>query len=193
MTNNKGYTLVELIVTFALTALFISSATLVLTTHMKLSTHMRDLSQQQILADTLLNDMENKLSNCVKDRPNITEGDEIDKIHFLDINYYPTDITVNTDEYRKGEHIGNEVSGAVVLYIYDKVKPSDESAPESSHDYVYWAYPSATYTNNEVTGLKIEFVGESDKVVVKITLKLKNQRTGAIYTDIRYAECYNLE
>lgn len=195
MKRKKGYTLVELIVTFALIALFMSCAAMVVGTYMKIHTHTRDLAQQQVLADTLLDDVQNKLSKCVNvSKSGISnavtisdDGENGHKISFYDENYYPITICINPG---KEGYPDNDTEGSVLLYIYNWTKEDGQPAK-----YVYWSYPDRTYLDNKVTKFNIAEVNTKDsgKVVYEVSLTLESLRTKAKYTDTRYIECANLE
>lgn len=187
-----GFTLVELIVVFALIALFAACTTVVIASYSKVHTGMRDLAQMEVLANTLLDDIQDELSPCLYDRERgdiITVGDAGASLVFTNKNGYTLLIKINpgqTEGYEK-----NQVEGKVILYRYD-VK---NEATTTADQYRYWAYPDKTYMSNEVEKLtfKHEPATNGKSNIYSVELTLKNQRSGKTYTDKRYIECYNMD
>lgn len=179
MKNKKGYTLVELIVVFALTAVFITAATMTTGVFMRIFLKVNTMSHAQTVASTLMETLDSQLSSAAAasawdlegagpSDPNVflyisADGE---KVSYVDKNHIPVIICV--------------IDGMLHL----------EYQPIEGGDAVDWYYGEGSYSGNRISSLAFE-QPENDNLL-KISLTLKNTKTGYEYAAVRWVECYNL-
>lgn len=212
--KKKGYTLVELIVVFALIALLGVTVASVIASYMNFHTRTRDLGQMEMVADMLLDDIQSNLSSGSGPTVYPAQTDGNNAISFRDRNQYVTIISMNYGTtnptgiadydamYAQNTLTENDTAveegiDSILLYSYDKQKNDEAGSGNNLADsqrYSFWAYPVKSYMQNKVTGLVFEKVsqGASGKDnVYCVTLTMENTRSGAEYSEQRYMECYS--
>lgn len=171
--GRKGYTLVELLVVFALIGIFVSAGAAVIGAYFKVSTRISDISHAQVVADTLLNDISSQLASLRYDPDVPLEGQ----------------LELAGDSVTFENRLGQKMSiglDAKNLLTYTYQGDDGETA--------VLPYGENTYMKNVISGL--EFQAEGDVAVtgrIKVTLTLTRSRNAEIsYTDSRLISCYNL-
>ncbi|MCP1101911.1 prepilin-type N-terminal cleavage/methylation domain-containing protein [Aequitasia blattaphilus] len=167
--SKKGFTLVELIVTFALIGIIMIITTGVIASSIRVEYRVENLSNAQVVSRTILDTVISELAPATK-RP-LESGSDIairsqnGMTEFTDKNGIPVVLSV-TDE------------GLLNL----KYNTGDEN--------VDWSYGKKSYMNNRIESLSFEKERENR---VSVTLKLKNEKTGFEYTTKKIITFYNLE
>ena len=74
MNNKKGYTLIEIIVTFMLISMFLLAATVITTSCMKVYLKVKSISNGQTVADSLTEKINGELSAAQKNTIDLETG-----------------------------------------------------------------------------------------------------------------------
>ena len=201
--NRGGFTLVEIIVTFTLTAIFLSSATLVMSTFLKSHTVARAVATEQDVAAVVMDTITSNL-----------DGARYELGIFESGKFKPEGDTAPTVADEKSLVIADggstvwyvdEASGNVVkMYLKTDaeggylaldyfVKPEDAGAEEAVEwKKTPWQLGKGVYQNCSLESFKVERMS-SENSCLKISLTVKNGLAdGNTFTMHRAVECYNL-
>jgi type II secretory pathway pseudopilin PulG len=184
--NKKGYTLVELIVTFGMIALFIGASTMVLGVFSETFVKLNTVVQAQTVATTLMGTITSELGAAANvdfeaDSEEAKEGkrlyckteDGVTAYYFCDYNHYSVTMYVNEDGHLQLKYLG---------------KSSDGS---SAQDQI-WEYGDNVYNDFTICDFSVEKLGNTNCLTA--TIKLQSQKiSGYTYVMKRSFECYNLE
>lgn len=194
--NQKGYTLIELIVTFVLLGLLVAAAASVLSPFMRLHLNQTNIAHAQTLSDILLSKISGQLTSAEK----ILEGTPEDYIQFInEDNELVTIATFQTfkdngldidSETRKLLDDGTLKNNILNIdYASIEIGPNGEILPKTNNS--DWYYGVRSYQSNEISRLAFEF--NTSKKTVKIILQLKNIKTGYEYETSKIVKCINLK
>lgn len=144
--NRKGYTLVELIVVFALTAVFMTAAVMMLGAAMRVFHRVQNLSHAQTVADTLMEHMVSELSAAVNAPydsgvPCLISADA-SRISFVEKHGIPIQIYIKD---------------GLLQFDYQEVKENEVVISQA----VDWYYGEEMYMNNRVERLKFTWKQEN--------------------------------
>lgn len=212
--NRSGFTLVEIIVTFALTALFISSATLVLSTFLKSHAVASAVATEQDVASMIIETVSGELSAAGYVQNTDFRNADLDASAQFSARESILPPTV-TDEEAKNCRLliknGSEVwyfSGAsknvVRMYLKDQfltleyyVKPKADAPEGTMWETTEWKLGEASYHGCSLDSFSVEQIKKEDGTptsCLEVTLKLSNRLAGEgnTYTMRRSFDCYNL-
>lgn len=189
MNNKKGYTLIEIIVTFMLISIFLLAATVVTTSCMKVYIKVKSISTGQTAADSIAEKINGELSAaqksatsqepesyCVTIDPVYESGSN--SVTF--VNDKGIKVTAGLLKDVAGDStIATERGELLALHYYDK-KGTD------------WYYGESTYHGFELTSLLFSRFSEESNVI-RVDIVLRNPKTGYEFTTYKLVECYNLE
>ncbi len=178
--NRKGFTLVEVIVTFALTMIFLTACALSMSSYLKVYTHVNDMSISQTLADTLQETVEGSLGSALESAPSGMSS----AVTILDNDGAGDKIT-----YRNQDGVTMEIyaqDGRLVLHYLPTLDSNQTTvlSPE-----VYWQYKDGVYMDNALNSIAFASAGGNR---VRVTLTLDNSVTGYQFTSEHTVECANL-
>lgn len=185
--SRRGATLVELLVTFALLAIFLMSAAAVLTPATRVYLNLKYQSYAQSVSDILLERVCGQIASASADEMVIS--DDGGKISFSDSKASPMYIALSSscvpDE-------GNEdVASGFLLLHYRTIYYSDDGS-RVLWNAVNWKYDLNAYQGFEIESIHFEPVGDA-KRAVKVELTLAHTRFNVRHTASRIVECYNLD
>lgn len=177
--NKKGYTLVEIIVCFALIGIFMSATAVVLSTFFEVSAKMNSINQAQTLSVTLMDTIAGELTSAAASKEDSTEG-EIENtyiqithdgtsISYMDKNGYPVSMGVDNEQ-------------KLLLEYTDK-----DSEDKTS----FWGLGEGVYMDNLIDSLTFKKI-DPDKNLIQINLKLINNRTGYVAEKEALVQCFNV-
>ena len=199
--NEKGYTLIELIVTFVLIGIFMLSATAVTSAFMRVHLKVTSASKGQTVADTILEKINGEISQAQREYLPDTETENIN--YSVLIEHGPE----NGDEGRKDRIKYINKDGIVVQCGLIEDVASDKTKEKAAagsldnemlvfhynavdeEDIVDWDYGSPTYMGMKISQLQFDLVGDN---AIKVTVTLYNKKTGYRFTTFKMVECYNL-
>lgn len=181
--KKRGYTLVELIVSFALIGIFMVTAGMVLANAYKVHTEISNLSKAQTVSDMILESISSELSSAqnynLKDKDKaviITDG----QVDFMNAQGIPTTLSVKYDD------VTDHSKGGYLQVIY----PADNVETDETNDATLY-FGKNTYLRNKIIDLKFEKL-EDNKNVITTTLTIKNQITGFTFTSKKTIQIYNV-
>ncbi len=182
--DNRGITLTEMIVTFALVAIFMATAVSIITsavvTHSELTASMYAQSVSEILMDKVTGE----LAAANADNPNAMTIGTTGKLGGTEGNgasFYDRD----------GRAVTCFVQNGLLKFHYQevvKVLDDGEVFAENAYD---WGLDEKTYMGFRITDMQINRI--DDKNVIEVILKIKNLKTGIEYTASKCTKCYNFK
>lgn len=202
MKNNKGYTLIELIVTFVLIGIFMLSATAVTSAFMRVHLRVTSASKGQTVADTILEKINGEISQAQKEYLPDTETEKInysvliehgtengdegrkDRIKYINKDGIVVQCGLIEDvasDKTKEKAAGGSIDNETIVFHYNAVDEDDN---------VDWYYGSPTYMGMKISRLQFDLVGDN---AIKVTVTLYNEKTGYRFTTFKMVECYNLQ
>lgn len=208
LSDRRGATLVELIVTFALLGLFMTAAASMLTSTLQLFTRMQATSRAITVSDMLLDKISGEITAAILPPNESTDGyyfwlQPKDKapekksrwVVFQNRSRSPVAIfaaEAKTDA-EKGKAdagtIGKEdLEGELFIRYYEVAGGELRQVPELD-----WHLDSRAYMGYTIKELWFEQEKLDHPNVIKIHLTLYNKRTGFEYSTFRYAENYNYD
>lgn len=193
--NTAGTTMVELIVTFALMAIFMSAAVMVLTATMNFHFRVKSTVDASNVIEILLekvcgeiagadNNYKVIISNAkaLEPQSKSTDGDDRIGTVITLVNRNSSPIRIQNDD------------GYLLIYYYPE--RFGEAGPQ--YPSVEWKFDKNLYMNYKIIDmtfeqLKVKGTEESYRAtnVIEVIITLKNVRTGFVYTASRCVECYN--
>ena len=190
--KNKGFTLVELIVTFAIFSLLMASVAAILPNFAKQYSYVQNSVQVDKIGTTLLDLIESELSyaDTVLD---IKESNNNSVVEYRNSNLIKVRMGIVDADNAIYNNIEPAVSneqknyldkGLLVLVYY----PVDSTSSPS-----VWGYTENYYVKNRIISFKVEKASDVYRDnILKITLTLKHDETGQEKTFTRYIECKNI-
>lgn len=168
--ENKGFTLVELLVSFTLLLILMTSATTIISPSSKVFLKAVGAGRAQNVSTILMDRMMNELGSAAE----IVEVKET-KIEYIDDGGN----NVVMDKKVVG---GAENEYSILQLTYQK----------SDGDELKWNYPEKMYMGNTIEELKFSEVADRDDLI-EVKLKIKNVQTGYEYERTRIVKCYALD
>lgn len=190
--QNKGFTLVELIVTFAIFSFLMASVAAILPNFAKQYSYVQNSVQVDKIGTTLLDLIESELSyaDTVLD---IKESNNNSVVEYRNSNLIKVRMGIVDADNAIYNNIEPAVSneqknyldkGLLVLVYY----PVDSTSSPS-----VWGYTENYYVKNRIISFKVEKASDIYRDnILKITLTLKHDETGQEKTFTRYIECKNI-
>lgn len=198
--TKQGATLVEMVVTFALIAIFFAGISTLLYRAMETYHQIRGLNYAEQVSDTLMDKVAGTISKANPSSPDGIEEQYTMSIYengtviqLYDNTSSP--IAITTTHARNNVKDGSEVLSAredyrqrenqLLLYYY-KVK---------DYDAVDWTYDNAMYMGFHIKSLTFHQADASGVTypenVIRIDLALESNQYDGTFTSTRYVECYN--
>lgn len=199
--SNKGFTMVEMVVTIILTGILFTMACSMLISWVKVYDELKTVEQAEQLADTLMNKISGEVAGAqtgnILDADGTSTGVNAEKSIIISsdnqsIELYDrtgSHIIISTVE-RKAEDGG----GRELNIHYEAVKNPDPKILENIYDEIDWKYSKNMYMKYSIESLKFETVQSASNEIlplVDITLKIKNGKYGNACTITKTVECYN--
>jgi len=174
--RKKGFTLVELIVTFALLSVFLAACTVSLSSFLKTYGRVNDVQGARVLSDTLMETLAGSMGGAAR----LTAAS-------------PSSLVLSGGEaeytdgrgYRIKAMLGEGENAGRLVLQYQTM--DDEQGEEFAT--VNWAYKDGVYRDNSVSGLAFAHLNGN---CVQVTMTVTNSVTGFAYETRHIVECYNL-
>ena len=182
--NNKGTTLAEMIVTFALVGIFLVSASGIISSAVLVHGELTATMYAQSVGEMLLDKITGELcaaSNTGSDAMIITERTEQENYSGNEVAYYDRD----------GRAARILVEDGLLVIHYDelvRVQDDGEVLTLAEQD---WKLDGKAYMGYRISELQIERLNDSN--VMEVKLKIKNLKTGFEYSASKCTKCYNFK
>ena len=202
--NRGGFTLVEIIVTFTLTAIFMTSAAMVLSTFMRSHTVASAVATEQDVAAIVMNTVTSSLSAAKYNTGIFTEAAKPEG------ETLPADVEAGhslllLDDGKTVWYVDGESENVVKMYRGEDedgngylamdyfVRPEAGAAPGAVWAKVPWKLGQGVYQNCSLKDFTVSRMGE-DNSCLNVTLVIENKLAGDSHTFAmkRTVECYNL-
>ena len=173
--DKSGMTLVELMVTFLLLGILMAAAIATLSPAMNVMARISNMSRAQGVADILMEKVCGEVGSSTG-QVQIDSGNE--KISYTD---------------KKGRSVimyAKETDGEKRLVLHYQASSIAEGGAAAAKG-VDWTFSKKMYMNQEIKELKFE--RKEDTNLVKITLTVRNVKTGQTYKRTKIVECYKLD
>lgn len=173
--DKSGMTLVELMVTFLLLGMLMAAAIATLSPAMNVMAKISNMSRAQGVADILMEKVCGEVGSSTG-QVQIDSGNE--KISYTD---------------KKGRSVimyAKETDGEKRLVLHYQASSIAEGGAAATKG-VDWTFSKKMYMNQEIKELKFE--RKEDTNLVKITLTVRNVKTGQTYRRTKIVECYKLD
>ena len=194
--SNKGFTMVEMVVTIILTGILFTMACTMLLSWGKSYDKLKTIEHAEQLTDTLMDKISGEISGA-QDRniPDHTKGTE--NLDHVIISADNTEIELYD---RTGSHIkisaiestpGDASTKELNIHYYE-VK--NLAGDDNLYDAVDWKYSKNMYMNYYVQELRFDTVkGKTGNLLplVDVTLKVRNEKYQYTCTVTKTIECYN--
>lgn len=183
--NKKGYTLIELIVVFAMIGIFMASLTTVAVSYMRTFLRVTATGNTQIAGDTVMETIAGELSSAADRR--VMDDDN----NRMDVN-----LVVEEDSVRyvnqNGQTIVMNAKDGILHLNYKKIDDDVTGVGSSEAD---WYIDEKAYQGARIKKLKFEKLARADeKVLIKVTLVMENEKVAEDYEMemTKIVELYNL-
>lgn len=206
--DSKGMTLIELIVTFAVAAIFMAAAALLIVPATKMTMHIKGMNRVHDEAAIIMETIRNELSYA--DAYTENTGTEVPTIG---LKYaYPTDAGDdaydadyagyyksaaysdkggNPAEIKVDDQEGSESQGRLQI-VYAEISDNPDGAAESEviREEIKWWYGKGLYQNNQLRlGFKKK---DPDKNIITVKLTIIDPTSGYSYTEEADIRCMNV-
>ena len=181
----KGATMAELLVTFALLAIFLTSAAAIMTPATVVYQKIKHQSYARNVSDILMEKICGELAGA-SDAVNVVVADDGSAVMFCDSQQSSMVITLtDADEDEDGKQY--------LLLHYREVLTIEDgkvNLEEKLWDAVDWTYDKRAYQGFAVEELRFDVAAGGGGV--KVSLKLRNAYFATEYSTTRTVECFNL-
>lgn len=201
--NKKGFTLVELIVSFAILMILLGGVVALLPAFFNQYNHVQNTARTQSIGTTLLELLEGQLGYATSTINIVTtKSDDYDIIEFDDKDGNEVKLSVLTDSFKEylnnSENYiidkgNNKLDKDLFIFHYTETK-SVENADKTLRDAVNWGYNTDFYMNNIVKEFHVQPAGnEYRRNVLQVSFTLINSRNGMENKFTRLIECSNFK
>lgn len=180
-------TLVELIVAFALIAMFATGVCQAASSAMKVYYKIRGLNQARQTADTLIDKITGEIEGALVGVPHASEGGEPSSDDTLIVTGSKIELFDRT-----GSHISMTAQEGELLIHYFPVT-SQTRAEAVHYEQTDWKFDKKVYMGYEISRLNFSIAGEDyPENVLKVEMELTGKGSDT-FTTTRYVECYNFQ
>lgn len=167
--DNRGTTLAEMIVTFALVGIFLAAAVNVISSAVVMHSELTGTMYAQNVGELLLDKITGELAAAQPEGERamvIGAAGEADELSGNGVAFYD----------REGNAVTCMVQNGLLVFHYI----------DEAHD---WILDEKAYMGFRITDMQIQRL--EDENILEITIKIKNLKTGFEYSTSRCTQCYN--
>ncbi len=180
--NRKGYTIIELVVSFALAGLFLSGAGMLLAQsmnrHYQMNLRIDMISVSQVILDKITGELaaaknNGHASTFVRLSSKGSTGRPA--VFFISREAVPAELT----------WINEEGHGGILLFFQTKLTDGETITEQ-------WAFDSKLYQGCVIEALDFTQLERNDgrpTNIIKVSLTLRHQKTGILYSESRCVPC----
>ena len=208
--KNKGSTLIEMVVSFALLAIFVSTSVVIISNVTNLYYHVRGESYARQIGDIVVNKISSEVSQAMYNKKNSASnptiysedylnGDTSEKINGNSIELYD----------RTNTRIRIYSSDGILKIYYYPITDETVSTGENDLESVYWTFDKNIYNGYEIEDLQFApanssmneslanayevpdtDITEYNSNVIAVYMKIKSDKYGT-FNVCRYVRLYN--
>lgn len=182
--NNRGTTLAEMIVTFALIGIFMVSAAAVISSAILMHSEMSAVMYAQSVGELLLDKVTGELAaaqNRGSKSLTIEESSEPEGYDGAYVDFYDRD----------GRKVTMGVCDGRLQLHYDESAGTQDQGERIIDQEKEWQLDEKAYMGYRITELQIELLPNTN--VVDVRIRLQNLKTGFEYATTRSTRCYHFE
>lgn len=193
--NNKGFTLVEMIATFAILGIFIIAASQIIVFIMNYYYHAKGVSYGREVTNIIMTKVCGEIEGAQTGSTILTESGETPTADTVTMT-----ITPEGDKIKFYDKTGSQVmittmDERLLIYYYPVTTVSEHGGNKTvRYEAVNWTFDEGMYMGYKVSKLKFEIAdaAEYNRNIIKMTLVLTSDRYGE-YESVQYIECYNFD
>lgn len=193
--QNAGFTLVELIVTFALLGVFMVAASYVITAALGVYYHVKATDYAQTVSDTLLDKVTGEIAGAqVGSSDRYTMIISADNREVSLYNRYGSPIVITAPLTESDKYADAPEVNPGELVIHYRTLYSNVGA--TTHEATNWVFDKNVYADyliSKLTFTQYQTDAGLGTNVIAVDMEITNQKNGFVYEQNRYVECYNFE
>lgn len=197
--DSRGMTLVEMVVTFAVAAIFMAAAATLILPATRMTMRVKGMNRVHddaaIIMETIVSELSFAEINTddedttpaitLKDKYT-TDGDDY-KDYYRKVSY--TDKGGNPAEIRMGEDADGDEYKDRLMIFYSAITMQDGTDTEIRPS-VKWGYGRGLYQNNRI---RLGFRKKADKNIITVKLTVTDPASGYSYTEEADIRCMNVQ
>ena len=193
----RGFTLVELIVAFAILSILMATIAGLLPGFVKQYSYVQNSVQADKIGTTILDIVESELSYSTKivDYSKMIEGNTVVEYvnkDLISMKMCIVDTSKSVFDDYKIENFGSELNKGELVLIYDEFDYRDKEGNVVTSEPVAWGYTSNFYVKNVIENFKISKAGsEYRENIYRISFNLVRKDTNQSKSFTRLIECVN--
>lgn len=196
MENKKqsGFTLVELIVSFAVFSILLGAVAVLLPSFLNQYNNVQSTSRTQTTGNTLMEMIEGQLSYATSSiNLNTEDNDDFTVVEYDDQDGNAVYLSVLTEAFKTKYGYENEDKLSNGLFVLRYAEANDsEDIGLVSRKAIDWGYTDDFYINNKVTAFTVKKAGSDYREnVLEVSFTLTNNKNGMKNTFTRLVECTN--
>lgn len=201
-TDSKGMTLVEMVVTFAVAAIFMAAAAALILPATRMTMHIKGMSRVHddaaIIMETIVSELSyaegsmddaGSIPAITLDDKCTTDGDDYAG-YYRKVSY--TDKGGNSAVMKTGDESDGDEYKDRLLILYSEIKLEAEGGTETViRPSVKWGYGKGLYQSNQI---RLGFLKKNDdKNIITVRLTVTDPVSGYSYTEETDIRCMNVD
>lgn len=190
--KQSGFTLVELIVSFAVLSILLGAVAVLLPSFLNQYNHVQSTSRTQTIGNTLMEMIEGQLSYATSSiNLNTVDNNGFTIVEYDDQDGNAVYMSVLTDAFKTKYGSENKLSNDLFVLRYSEASDSG-NAGLVSRQAIDWGYTDDFYLNNKVTAFTVSKApSDYRENILEVSFTLTNSKNGMRNTFTRLVECTN--
>lgn len=190
--KQSGFTLVELIVSFAVLSILLGAVAVLLPSFLNQYNHVQSTSRTQTIGNTLMEMIEGQLSYATSSiNLNTVDNNGFTIVEYNDQDGNAVYMSVLTDAFKTKYGSENKLSNDLFVLRYSEASDSG-NAGLVSRQAIDWGYTDDFYLTNKVTAFTVSKApSEYRENVLEVSFTLTNSKNGMENKFTRLVECTN--
>lgn len=187
-----GFTLVELIVSFAVLSILLGAVAVLLPSFLNQYNHVQSTSRTQTIGNTLMELIEGQLSYATSSiNLNTVDNNGFTIVEYDDQDGNAVYMSVLTDDFKTKYGSENKLSNNLFILRYAEASDSGD-AGLVNRQAIDWGYTDDFYLNNKVTAFTVSKApSEYRENILEVSFTLTNSKNGMENKFTRLVECTN--
>lgn len=190
--KQSGFTLVELIVSFAVLSILLGAVAVLLPSFLNQYNHVQSTSRTQTIGNTLMEMIEGQLSYATSSiNLNTVDNNGFTIVEYDDQDGNAVYMSVLTDAFKTKYGSENKLSNDLFVLRYSEASDSG-NAGLVSRQAIDWGYTDDFYLTNKVTAFTVSKApSDYRENVLEVSFTLTNSKNGMENKFTRLVECTN--